>query len=419
MRLATALLLLGVATLMSVPMQAAGTASSTSLPASTKFFAPGPSAGAKKQRTELLAAHDKTNAALVDALASTAHAVWITGGTAHDTQVEVRKTVSKAADQGQLPVFAAYNIPGRDCGGLSAGGATTLAAYETWIDAFAAGLGPAPAIVILEPDSLGLLPSNCGAGFPFNDTDRYAELNYAVDRFGQQPNVLVYLDGTHSAWLNVHDISTRLINAGVARAQGFFLNVSNYQFAANSVQYGTWISKCIARIQVGNNDCPDQYWNGGPHPAMIADLLGEWTGVALNPYGEWSDTSTTPSLNTSGENLRYSSTTGVAHFVVDTSRDGLGPWNPATSSHSYSDAQDWCNPPGRGAGISPTANTGNSLLDAYLWVKVPGESDGTCARGAAAGSVDPEWGIVDPAAGQWFPQQALQLAQLASPALLP
>jgi endoglucanase len=53
-------------------------------------------------------------------------------------------------------------------------------------------------------------------------------------------------------------------------------------------------------------------------------------------------------------------------------------------------------------------------------VKVPGESDGPCARGLGpTGTVDPEWGIVDPAAGGWFPQQALQLAQLASPALLP
>jgi endoglucanase len=57
------------------------------------------------------------------------------------------------------------------------------------------------------------------------------------------------------------------------------------------------------------------------------------------------------------------------------------------------------------------------LVDAYLWVKTPGQSDGTCNRnGTAVGSPDPEWGgIVDPAAGAWFPQQALQLAQLAEP----
>jgi len=60
--------------------------------------------------------------------------------------------------------------------------------------------------------------------------------------------------------------------------------------------------------------------------------------------------------------------------------------------------------------------TDTGLVDAYLWVKVPGESDGSCTRGTG-GTIDPEWGIVDPAAGAWFPQQALQLAQLANPPL--
>ncbi len=105
----------------------------------------------------------------------------------------------------------------------------------------------------------------------------------------------------------------------------------------------------------------------------------------------------------------------TAHFVIDTSRNGQGPW--VAPAGQYTDAQDWCNPPGRGLGARATTNTGAPLGDALLWVKVPGESDGTCTRGAPSGSVDPEWGIVDPAAGQWFGQQALQLAQLASPPL--
>jgi endoglucanase len=242
-------------------------------------------------------------------------------------------------------------------------------------------------------------------------------LNYAVGKLESQPNALVYLDGTHSSWLNVHDISTRLMQAGVQNTQGFFLNLSNFQFTSNQVQYGTWISKCIARLTANAAaECPDQYWNGGPHPAMIADLLGEWTGVALNRYGEWSDTSTTPELNTSGENLRYADTTGTTHFVIDTSRNGLGPWQYPSTYASDAAALDWCNPPGRGLGLRPTANTGISLVDAYLWVKTPGQSDGTCNRnGVPVGSPDAEWGgIVDPAAGEWFPEQALQLAQLAA-----
>ena len=150
-------------------------------------------------------------------------------------------------------------------------------------------------------------------------------------------------------------------------------------------------------------------------------LFGEWNGVALSPYAEWSDTSTAHELNSSGINLRYANMLGVAQpstrFVIDTSRNALGPWQPPAGVHP--DPQDWCNPPGRGLGLRPTANTGVALLDAYLWVKTPGESDGECTRGLGPGgtTVDPEWGRIDPGAGQWFGEQALELAQLASPPL--
>jgi endoglucanase len=86
---------------------------------------------------------------------------------------------------------------------------------------------------------------------------------------------------------------------------------------------------------------------------------------------------------------------GGAHFVIDTSRNGNG---PATDDGT---APRWCNPPGRALGNAPTAHTGDPQVDALLWIKNPGESDGSCRPGA-------------PAAGQWWPQYALQLAT-ASP----
>ena len=122
--------------------------------------------------------------------------------------------------------------------------------------------------------------------------------------------------------------------------------------------------------------------------------------------------------NTVGIDSRYAAALGstqpTTHFLIDTSRNGQGPWTGGTQ---YSDKQDWCNPPGRGLGMVPTTTTGTPLLDAYLWIKVPGESDGQCSRGTG-GTTDPEWGgIVDPAAGAWFPAQAHQLIALASPPL--
>lgn len=79
------------------------------------------------------------------------------------------------------------------------------------------------------------------------------------------------------------------------------------------------------------------------------------------------------------------------HFVIDSSRNGNG---PATGPES------WCNPTGRALGRAPTAQTDDPALDAYLWVKRPGESDGECAGG--------------PAPGLWFPDRAFELARNAS-----
>lgn len=102
-------------------------------------------------------------------------------------------------------------------------------------------------------------------------------------------------------------------------------------------------------------------------------------------------------------------------FVIDTSRNGQGPWTPP----AYPDPQDWCNPPDRGLGLWPTADTGNPLVDAYLWVKIPSESDGERTRGLgpAGETVDPEWGIIDPPADGWFPEMTLDLVHNANPPL--
>jgi endoglucanase len=393
-----------------------------SLDPQTRFYVPKPIHGAIEQIVDLIRHHNMADARLIGEMITTPQAVWLDKGTPKEVRKIVQQNILFARVQHAVPVFVAYNIPGRDCANLSAGGAADTAAYKAWIDGVASGIGNEKAVVIVEPDGLGLLPgTNCGGpkdGYPFTDAERYEELNYAVDALEAKPNTIVYLDGTHSAWLNVHDAATRLMQGGVQRAQGFFLNVSNYQYSPNLVNYGMWISKCIARLSANPAaECPDQYWNGGPHPAQIADLLGEWNGVALSPYGVWSDTTTLAdvALNVSGENTRYSDTTGLTHFVIDTSRNGVGPWQFPTGT--YPDPQDWCNPPDRGLGLRPTANTGNSLVDAYLWIKIPGASDGQCTRGTPGPGDPARGGSVDPAAGLWFPDMALELAHNANPPL--
>ncbi|MCX5133827.1 glycoside hydrolase family 6 protein [Streptomyces sp. NBC_00340] len=106
-------------------------------------------------------------------------------------------------------------------------------------------------------------------------------------------------------------------------------------------------------------------------------------GVALNVSNFHTD------RTTSSYGKRLSGLLGGTRLVIDTSRNGNGP-------HLGPGTDLWCNPPGRALGRPPTRRTGDPLIDAYLWIKRPGESDGTCRGG--------------PAAGRWWPSYALDLA---------
>ncbi|HZF72127.1 MAG TPA: glycoside hydrolase family 6 protein, partial [Gemmatimonadaceae bacterium] len=90
------------------------------------------------------------DAALMDKIAAQPLAQWL-GGWNLDIGRDVSDAVSRITGARSLPVFVAYNIPGRDCGQYSAGGANGSDAYKRWIRAFANGLGNRRAVVILEP----------------------------------------------------------------------------------------------------------------------------------------------------------------------------------------------------------------------------------------------------------------------------
>jgi endoglucanase len=395
-----------------------------SLAPDTQFFVRPPDADAIKQFGSLLQARQFGDARRLGALEATPQAVWFSSGSPSDVETAVRNTMRTAAHERRVPVLVAYNVPFRDCAQYSAGGAIDTASYEAWIDGFARGIGDGNAVVILEPDGLGLIPynttlfgaaewckptvtdaqGNTVAAPGASPTERYAQLNYAVDSIeAKAPRAALYLDGTHSAWLGVGEAAYRLVTAGVQRAQGFFLNVSNYQPTDQNAQFGTWVSDCITAATAGApwaaghfDWCPSQY-----------DPATNYTTVNFTP--DFEATVTAGLANLMG------GAAATTHFVIDTSRNGQGPWTPTVT---YPDAETWCNPPDRGVGPRPTAATGIALADAELWIKTPGESDGSCNRGIAGSTTDPEWGgIVDPAAGAWFPQQALQLATLANPAL--
>jgi endoglucanase len=253
----------------------------------------------------------------MDKIARNSQAHWMDGKIA-DVFTAVNNVVTAAAAVGAAPVIVAYNIPQRDCGGLSAGG-TTINGYKGWIAAFANGLAGRKAVVILEPDALTQMDCLSAA----DQTMRINLIQYALAVLKAQANVAVYLDGGNSSWKSARDQANRLIRANVAGADGFALNVSNFQFTSNSIAYGK----------------------------AVSDLIGG------------------------------------KHFVIDTSRNGLGP----------SPDSQWCNPAGRALGSPNTTLTDDSRADGYLWIKPPGESDGSC-NGA-------------PVAGLWWADYALGLAE--------
>jgi endoglucanase len=80
----------------------------------------------------------------------------------------------------------------------------------------------------------------------------------------------------------------------------------------------------------------------------------------------------TPDVLTYGRAV--SAAVGGKPFVVDTSRNGYG--RPA--GDTVNGAPSFCNPPGRALGVVPTTKTGEASVDAYLWIKRVGESDGVC-----------------------------------------
>lgn len=235
---------------------------------------------------------------------------------------EVEAYVDAAETDGNIPILVLYNIPFRDCGSYSAGGAENAAAYRKFIDRVLAGIGDRTVVVIVEPDALAAVSCLTQK----QKTKRFELVDYAVHELKTKTSAVVYIDAGNANWISAASMAKRLKQSGISQADGFALNVSNFYTTKRSRLYGEALSSLV----------------------------------------------------------------GDKHFVIDTSRNGQGP------AADYA----WCNPSGRGLGRAPTTDLAHSLVDALLWVKPPGESDGECNGG--------------PAAGQWWAEYALELAQNAN-----
>jgi endoglucanase len=101
--------------------------------------------------------------------------------------------------------------------------------------------------------------------------------------------------------------------------------------------------------------------------------------------------------------VRLSNLLGGREAIIDTSRNGL----PAPPD------DQWCNAARQALGQPPTADPRLDRVAALLWVKSPGESDGTCAGGPEAGEFWPRQAQALIASSPWVPEPARRQAAAA------
>ncbi|MFI0779201.1 glycoside hydrolase family 6 protein [Streptomyces sp. NPDC021212] len=167
MRIVRALAAAALATTFLVGAGHAPRAAAGELPSATAFFNHPDSLVNKWVAAN---SNDSRRARIASRIASQPQGVWFSRYTPGTVTEDVRKVTSAASAKGQVPVLVAYQLPNRDCGGASTGGAPDLASYDAWV--LAAGLGSGPAVVILEPDSIALI--SCLS--PAELSGRYASL---------------------------------------------------------------------------------------------------------------------------------------------------------------------------------------------------------------------------------------------------
>lgn len=339
-----------------------------------------------------------------------------------------------------------YDLPGRDCAALASNGelgATEIDKYETqFIDPIAAILADSKyaslrIVTTIEIDSLPNLVTNTGsrATATANCDTMLANGNYvkgvgyALNKLGAIPNVYNYLDAGHHGWLGWDDnfapAATLFKQAATSEGatvddvQGFITNTANYSalkednFTINDTVNGTSVRQ------------------------------SKW--VDWNRYVD--ELSFAQAFRTELVSVGFNSGIGM---LIDTSRNGWGgsarPTGPGatTSVDTYVDGGrydrrihvgNWCNQSGAGLGERPQANPATGI-DAYVWMKPPGESDGSSTAiandegkgfdrmcdptytGNARNNYNMSGALPDaPLSGHWFSAQFQQLMANAYPPL--
>ncbi|MEV0481485.1 glycoside hydrolase family 6 protein [Streptomyces sp. NPDC050508] len=280
-----------------------------------------------------------------------------------------------------------YDLPGRDCAALASNGElgpTEIGRYESeFIDPIAAILADSKyaslrIVTTIEIDSLPNLVTNTGSkatATPQCDTmlanGNYVKgVGYALNKLGAIPNVYNYIDAGHHGWLGWDDNFAPSANlfyqaanaegATVNDVAGFITNTANYSALKEN---NFTINDSVNGVSVRQSKWVD--WNRYVDEQSYAQAFrSELVSVGFN--------------------------SGIG-MLIDTSRNGWGgsarPTGPGatTSVDTYVDGGrydrriqvgNWCNQSGAGLGERPQAAPAAGI-DAYVWMKPPGESDGS------------------------------------------
>ncbi|MEU8244413.1 glycoside hydrolase family 6 protein [Actinoplanes missouriensis] len=324
-----------------------------------------------------------------DRIASQPASHWLSNFNQSTIRSEVSGYVGAANAAGQIPVLTVYGITNRDCGGASSGGAPDLTQYQTWISNLAGGLGNRTVVIILEPDSIAL--QTCLSSGDL--AARNQALHTAVRTLKSgNPNSKIYLDAGHSTWNSAAEQARRLIAAGIADADGFYTNVSNFNPTSGEASYGrSIISSLSAQGVSGKRQVIDTSRNGGASGDWCGDdntdrRIGRYPTVAtgddnidgylwVKPPGE-------------ADGCRYAAGSFQPDLAYSLASSATNPPSPSPSNPSSSPSSSPSTSPSSSPSTSPSASQPTGACSATF--RVTGSWQGgfqgevTVTAGAAA-----------------------------------
>ena len=191
-------------------------------------------------------------------------------------------------------------------------------------------------------------------------------IRYAISTLARRaPHANLYLDAGHGGWLGWPDkvddflhIISRLGAGAVAGLRGLATNVANYQSLG--------VPCPASAFATGWPQLGPQYCAHHADAICCRDPCG-----LLSKYNSANNELNYVQLFTS--RLRRSATVSGAlpnpRFIIDTGRNG--------NAAMRTDCSNWCNIRGAAVGVASTPETAlPDHVDAYFWLKTPGESDG-------------------------------------------